>query len=152
MYLYIFTLYLTRQSDYTLRLLIHLALQPDQCATIQQISEKFGISRNHLMKVANRAVQAGYVEGVRGRSGGLKLSRKPRDIAIGEVLRRTEDCRIVECFDPVANRCPIAGACGLQKILKEALQSYFAVLDKYSLADIVREKRVLVQLLGLRVA
>lgn len=145
-------MYLTRQSDYTLRLLIHLALQRDECATIQQISEKFGISRNHLMKVANRAVQAGYVEGVRGRFGGLKLSRKPKDIRIGEVLRGTEDCRMVECFDPLRNRCPIAGACGLQKILQEALQSYFAVLDKYSLADVVRQKGVLVQLLGLRIA
>jgi Rrf2 family transcriptional regulator, nitric oxide-sensitive transcriptional repressor len=145
-------MYLTRQADYTMRLLIHLALQPNEPATIQQIAERYGISRNHLMKVAHRAVQAGYVQGVRGRSGGLKLARKPQEIGIGEVLRRMEDWRIVECFDPEANRCPIAGGCGLQSILQEALAAYFSVLDRYSLADVVRRKALLVQLLGLRVA
>jgi Rrf2 family transcriptional regulator, nitric oxide-sensitive transcriptional repressor len=145
-------MYLTRQADYTLRLLIHLALQPDEPATIQQIADRYGISRNHLMKVANRAVQAGYVQGVRGRSGGLKLARKPKEIGIGEVLRTIEDWSMVECFDPEANRCPITGGCGLQAILQEALAAYFSVLDRYSLADVVRRKALLVQLLGLRVA
>lgn len=145
-------MYLTRKTDYTMRLLIHLALQPGESATIQEIAERYGISRNHLMKVANRAVQAGYVEAVRGRAGGLKLSRRPKDIGIGEVLRTMEDWKIVECFEPTSNRCPITGACGLQSVLKEALDAYFAVLDEYSLADVVRRKTLLVQLLGLRTA
>jgi Rrf2 family transcriptional regulator, nitric oxide-sensitive transcriptional repressor len=145
-------MYLTRKTDYTMRLLIHLALQPGESATIQEIAERYGISRNHLMKVANRAVQAGYVEAFRGRAGGLKLSRRPKDIGIGEVLRTMEDWKIVECFEPASNRCPITGACGLQSILKEALDAYFAVLDQYSLADVVRRKTLLVQLLGLRIA
>jgi Rrf2 family transcriptional regulator, nitric oxide-sensitive transcriptional repressor len=145
-------MYLTRKTDYTMRLLIHLALQPGESATIQEIAERYGISRNHLMKVANRAVQAGYVEAVRGRAGGLKLSRRPKDLGIGEVLRTMEDWKIVECFEPASNRCPITGACGLQSILKEALDAYFAVLDQYSLADVVRRKTLLVQLLGLRIA
>jgi Rrf2 family nitric oxide-sensitive transcriptional repressor len=145
-------MHLTRQADYTMRLLIHLALQPDEPATIQQIAERYGISRHHLMKVANRAVQAGYVQGVRGRSGGLKLAKKPKEISIGEVLRTMEDWRMVECFDPAVNQCPIAGGCGLQAILQEALAAYFSVLDRYSLADVVRRKALLVQLLGGRVA
>jgi Rrf2 family nitric oxide-sensitive transcriptional repressor len=145
-------MYLTRQADYTMRLLIHLALEPEESATIQKIAERYGISRNHLMKVANRAVQAGYVEGVRGRAGGLKLSRKPKEIRIGQVLRVMEDWTIVECFDPETNRCPITGGCGLRPILKEALEAYFSVLDRYSLADVVRRRTLLVQLLGMKVA
>lgn len=145
-------MHLTRQADYTMRLLIHLALQPDEPATIQQIAERYGISRHHLMKVANRAVQAGYVKGVRGRAGGLTLAKKPKEIGMGEVLRTMEDWRMVECFDPAVNRCPITGGCGLQTILQEALAAYFSVLDRYSLADVVRRKTLLVQLLGLRVA
>lgn len=141
-------MYLTRQADYTMRLLIHLAVQPDESAPIQQIAQRYGISRHHLMKVAHRAVQAGYVEGVRGRAGGLKLARRPKDIGIGQVLRALEDWRIVECFEPASNRCPIAGGCGLQMILKQALEAYFVVLDRYSLADVVRRKTLLVQLLG----
>jgi Rrf2 family nitric oxide-sensitive transcriptional repressor len=107
-----------------------------------------GISRHHLTKVAHRAVQAGYVSGVRGRAGGLKLARSPKDIGIGEVLRAVEDWRVVECFDKDANACVITGGCGLQAILKQALNAWFAVLDRYSLADVVRRKSVLVQLFG----
>jgi Rrf2 family transcriptional regulator, nitric oxide-sensitive transcriptional repressor len=143
-------MYLTRQADYTMRLLIHLAVQPTGVATIQEIAEHYGVSRNHLMKVANRAAQAGYVKGVRGRAGGLKLAKSPKDINVGQVLRATEDWTIVECFDTALNRCPIAGgACGLQSVLAEAQTAYFKVLDSYSLADLVRRKPLLIQLLGM---
>ncbi|MDQ2712122.1 MAG: Rrf2 family transcriptional regulator [Acidobacteriota bacterium] len=145
-------MYLTRQADYTMRLLIHLAVQADGVATIQEIARHYGISRNHLMKVANRATQAGYIEGVRGRTGGLKLARRAKEINVGQVLRATEDWRTVECFEPASNRCPIARGCGLKLVLKEALEAYFAVLDGYSLADVVHRKILLVQLLGLRTA
>ena len=145
-------MYLTRQADYTMRLLIHLAVQPSGVATIQEIAGHYGISRNHLMKVANRATQAGYIEGVRGRAGGLKLARRAKEINVGEVLRATEDWTTVECFEPASNRCPIAGGCGLQGILKDALGAYFRVLDQYSLADVVHRKTLLVQLLGLKSA
>jgi len=145
-------MHLTRQADYTMRLLIHLAVQPDQSATIEQIAGRYGISRHHLNKVAHRAVQAGYVTGVRGRAGGLRLAKKPEDIGIGEVLRAAEDWSVVECFDIASNACVVAGGCGLEAILKQALDAWFEVLDQYSLADVVRRKNVLVQLLGWEVA
>ncbi len=145
-------MYLTRHADYTMRLLIHLAVQPRRTATIEEVANHYGISRNHLMKVANRAVQAGYVTAVRGREGGLKLARDPVEIAIGEVLRNAEDTTLVECFEPGTNQCCIASGCGLQPILKQALDAYFAVLDRYTLADLVRRRTLLVQLLGLKSA
>lgn len=145
-------MHLTRQADYTMRLLIFLALQPDECATIREVADHYRISRNHLMKVANRAVHAGFIEGVRGRAGGLRLSRPARDINIGQVLRVIEEWNTVECFDKAANQCAVAGGCGLQSILKQAQDAYFAVLDRYSLAHVVRRKALLVQLLGLQVA
>jgi len=146
-------MYLTRSADYTLRLLIHLAVQGERTSTIQEIAEHYGISRNHLMKVANRAVQAGYVEGVRGRSGGLKLAKPPDRIGLGEVLRATgEDFELVECFDAKSNHCVITRGCGLRVVLHDALEAYFEVLDRYSLADIVTHRKLLVQLLGLKTA
>lgn len=145
-------MYLTRQADYTMRLLIHLAVQPGGTTTIQEISERFAISRNHLMKVANRAARAGYVEGVRGRAGGLKLAKRPSEINIGEILRTIEDWNLVECFQSSANPCRITRGCGLQPILKEAVEAFLAVLDRYSLEDAIRKRSVLVQMLGLRTA
>ena len=58
----------------------------------------------------------------------------------------------MECFDSESNACVVTGGCGLQPIFKEALAAWFAVLDRYSLADVVRRKHVLVQLLGWDVA
>lgn len=141
---------LTVYTDYTIRLLIHLAVQGDRAVTIQEVAQHYRISRNHLMKVASRAVQAGYVESIRGRSGGLRLARPAAQIRLGEVIRSTEDdWNLVECFDANRNRCLITKACGLRTILAEALAAYFAVLDSYTLADAVEQRKPLVQLLAL---
>lgn len=135
-----------------MRLLIHLAVQPDGIASIRDIAAHYGISRNHLMKVANHAVRAGYVEALRGRSGGLRLAKHAHKIRVGDVLRATEDWALAECFDRASNTCPITGGCGLRPVLKEALDAYLAVLDRYTLADLVRKRRLLVQILGLKTA
>ena len=145
-------MYLTRQADYTMRLLIHLALRPDRTVTIAEVAEHYGISGNHMVKVAHHAIQAGFVAGTRGRGGGIRLAKRANEIGIGQVLRAVEDYRIVECFDPASNQCKIAGVCGLQSVLKEATKAWFAVLDKYSLADVIRRKTLLVKLLGLGTA
>ncbi|HVV46571.1 MAG TPA: Rrf2 family transcriptional regulator [Bryobacteraceae bacterium] len=145
-------MYLTRHADYTMRLLIHLAVQPDGSATIREIAGHYGISRNHLMKVANHATQAGYVKGVRGRTGGLQLAKSPRELNIGQILRSVEDLHLVECFESRSNQCRIARGCGLQTILKEAVDAFLAVLDRYSLEDVVRKKSALVRLLELKSA
>ena len=141
---------LTVYTDYTIRLLIHLAVQGDRAATIQEVAQRYNISRNHLMKVASRAVQAGYIESTRGRGGGLRLARPASQIRLGKLLRATEDdWSLVECFDPGRNRCSITKACGLRPILAEALEAYFAVLDSYTLADAVKQRKPLTQLLAL---
>lgn len=145
-------MYLTRHADYTMRLLIHLTVQPNGTATIKEVAERYGISRNHLMKVAHQAVQAGYVKGIRGRDGGLSLAKPPEEIGIGEVLRQTEEWNIVECFQEGSNQCAITRGCGLRAVLKEALDAYFAVLDRYTLADVARRRGLLVQLLDLKTA
>lgn len=130
---------LTLHTDYALRLLMFLAIEPDRLQTIEAIAERYRISRNHLMKVAQTLVQAGVVDSVRGRSGGLRLARPPEAINIGAVVRATEDgFTIVECFDPEGNTCVIAPACSLRGPLEQALAAFLAVLDRYTLADFVR--------------
>ena len=145
-------MYLTRHADYTMRLLIHLAVQPEGAATIREIAEHYGISRNHLMKVANHATREGYVTGVRGRAGGLRLAKRADELNVGQILRTAEDWNLVECFEKSSNQCRITRACGLQAILKEAVDAFLAVLDRYSLEDVVRRKPALVRLLGLQSA
>jgi Rrf2 family nitric oxide-sensitive transcriptional repressor len=134
---------LTTYSDYCLRLLMYAATKPDR-VTIQGAADAYGISKNHLMKVAFELGRLGYLETVRGRGGGLKLARPPEAIRLGELLRRTEeDFRIVECFNAGTNRCVISHACRLKGILGEATAAWLAVMDRYTLADLTGQNPAL---------
>jgi Rrf2 family nitric oxide-sensitive transcriptional repressor len=133
---------LTRYSDYSLRVLIYLALHPARLATIEEIARSYDISRAHLMKVVHRLGLSGFVETVRGRGGGLRLARDPSAIRVGEVVRSTEEnLDLVECFDPARSRCAIEPACGMRAVLHEAVAAFLAVLDRYTLADLVARRR-----------
>jgi Rrf2 family nitric oxide-sensitive transcriptional repressor len=133
---------LTRYSDYSLRVLIYLALDPERLVTIEDIARSYDISKAHLMKVVHQLGLRGYVETMRGRGGGLRLARSPEEIRIGEVVRSTEEnMDLVECFDSASSRCAIEPTCGLRSVLHEALAAFLAVLDRYTLADIVARRR-----------
>jgi len=143
---------LTLHTDYALRTLMYLALNKGRRPTIEEIAQRHGISRNHLMKVAATLVQHGFVESTRGRNGGLVLARPAAAINIGTVVRATEDnFTLVECFDGASNSCVVAPACQLKQPFREAVQAFLNVLDRYTLADMVGSKasqRALQRLLG----
>lgn len=141
---------LTRYSDLSLRVLIYLAVRREGLATIDELASAYGISRAHLTKVVHQLGRGGFLETVRGRGGGFRLAREPEDIRVGEVIRYSEDkLDLVECFDPVRNRCCIAPACGLRGVLEEALGAFLETLDRYTLADLVARRRApLDRLLG----
>jgi len=124
---------LTRYTDYALRVLIYLGARPDALCSIAEISRAYDISQNHLMKVVNDLVNAGYLASARGRFGGIRLARPPAEINVGAVIRHTEDgFDLVDCSD-----CVIAPACGLTGALRQALAAFLAVLDDYALADLI---------------
>lgn len=134
-------MHITRYTDYSLRALIYLALQQDRLTTIQEIADSYDISKNHLMKVVHQLTLKGYIESVRGKNGGLRLNRRPEDINIGVLLRETEqDMNLVECFSE-QNKCCITPVCGLKNIFADALKSFLATLDQYSLADVMPERQ-----------
>jgi Rrf2 family transcriptional regulator, nitric oxide-sensitive transcriptional repressor len=141
---------LTVYSDYALRVLMFLALKEDRLATIAEIAESYDISRNHLMKVAHQLGVAGYVETVRGRGGGLRLAKPVEAIGLGEVIRYTEpDMAIVSCFEPIEAPCAIRPCCVLRRALKKARDAFVAVLDDYTLGDLIRPRGQLTALLGI---
>ncbi len=141
---------LTHFTDLSLRLLMYLAVKPDGLATIQEVAGRYGVSRNHLMKVAQQLVKTGFVDSVRGHGGGLRLQRAPTQIRVGEVVRVTEDdFRMVECFEAGRSSCTLLPACRLKGVLGEALAAYLAVLDKYTLADLTLPGHPMRRALGL---
>jgi Rrf2 family nitric oxide-sensitive transcriptional repressor len=139
---------LTVFSDYTLRVLMYLGLKREGLATIAEIADAYGISKNHLMKVVHHLATHGYLETVRGKGGGIRLARAPGEISVGAVVRGTEaDSAIVECFEPQSPECCIAPACGLRGVLARALEAFFAVLDRHTLADLMKSEKQLTPLL-----
>lgn len=131
---------LTTHTDYALRLLIYLAVRRDgEPATVQDVAARYGISAHHVAKVAQTLVQLGYVTSQRGRGGGLDLARAAEAINLGEVVRQTENLRLLDCFGPDST-CPIEPTCRLKGVLGAALTAFLEVLDRYVLSDLVTNR------------
>ncbi len=130
---------LTIYTDYTLRVLIYLGIQPEEKrSNIKEISNFYNISSNHLSKVVYELGKLGFIETIRGRNGGIRLAKSPEQINIGAVVRHTESpLNLVECFDPEKNTCKISPACKLKGVLNEALSAYLNILDSYTLKDLL---------------
>ena len=130
-------MHITQHTDYALRVLIHLGVNTDRLVTIAEISERFDISRSHLMKVVNQLVREGFVDGVRGKGGGLRLARHAREISVGDVVRHMERAmELVECFG-ADSKCLLDPACRLKGVLASALDAFLAELDRVTLEQLL---------------
>lgn len=125
-------------TDYTLRVLMYCAANPDRLVTIAEIADDHAVSKNHLMKIVNDLARQGVLETTRGRGGGLRLLKPAEEICIGDVVRAAEtDFRLVECFDDETNTCTMTASCRMKHLLQGAMAAYFRVLDGATLADLV---------------
>ncbi len=129
---------LTLHADYGLRTLVYLATHPDRVVPTTEIGRAYGISKNHLVRVAQSLRDGGFIELTAGRAGGLSLARAASAIKVGDVVRTLEpDLRIVECFDPSTSACPISPVCGLARAIDGALAAFLAELDRFTIGDAV---------------
>jgi Rrf2 family transcriptional regulator, nitric oxide-sensitive transcriptional repressor len=138
---------LTSFTDYTLRVLMYLALEPDRLATIQEVAQAYGISENHLMKVVHHLAKTGVVESLRGKGGGIRLAMPAEKIRVGRVVREAEGGGpIVECFSD-HDTCRITPECRLAGVLARAFKALYESLDRYTLADLVERRQPLIRIL-----
>jgi len=129
---------LTSFSDFCLRVLIYVAAHPQGRATIAQIAQGYGISHHHLVKVVHFLGRGGFLANERGRGGGVRLAGPASRISVGAVVRMAEGAALpAACFDANAETCCIAPSCRLRNVLNDAVQSFYAVLDRYTLEDLV---------------
>lgn len=127
---------LTRHTEYALRVLIFLALQPKQKLIIMaDIERHFVIPHNHLIKIVQRLAREDYVHTVRGKGGGLRLKRDAATIHLGEVVQDMENTlESIDCEKPI---CPIHGLCDLKGMLNEASQAFIDTLNRHTLAEVI---------------
>ncbi len=139
---------ITQYTDYALRVLIYLGACPERRVTIKEVAETFDISRSHVMKIVNQLVTLGFVEGTRGKGGGLRLNRAPAAIGVGEVVRLMEPgFDLVDCFRAESS-CLLSAGCRLKGALNTALQAFLAALDEVTLADLIVNQPRLRTMLG----
>ena len=139
---------LTSFTDYSLRVLIYLAADPGRKATIAEITRVFDVSENHLVKVVHFLGKNGWITTLRGKGGGITLTRPPQEIGIGRVVRDTEGpLSPAECFQSGGGHCLIGDCCSLKGVLGEASRAFYDVLDRYTLADVTRNKEPLLKVL-----
>lgn len=129
---------LTLYTDYSLRALLYIGGKPDRLVTIAEIADFYGVSRNHMVKVVHNLGALGYLQTVRGKSGGLRLAKPAHEIRISDVVKATEPhMDIQECFNMETNTCPLAGDCRLKGVLYQARSAFLGVLANQTLADLL---------------
>ncbi|MDQ6987913.1 MAG: Rrf2 family transcriptional regulator [Mariprofundaceae bacterium] len=134
-------MHLTQYTDYSLRVLIYLGTHPERRVNISEISEVYGISRNHLVKVVHQLSHNGWITTIRGKGGGMHLTFSPEQINIGTIIRQTEPhMNLLECFDKPNDKCAISSACALKHVLYQARKAFMNVLDQHTLADALGSK------------
>jgi len=139
---------MTLHTDYALRMLIYLAIREPRPSTVNDVAESYGISRNHLLKVALNLKNMGIVSTARGRSGGIRLAVAPERINVGRLVRDLGDeFPVVECMKAEGGGCILSPICRLKSVVREALGAYLAVFDKYTLADLIANRTELMALL-----
>jgi len=141
---------LTSYTDYAFRTLIALACVAPDKLTVGEISESYGISLNHLLKVVQKLAELGYVETTRGKSGGVRLLASPSSLTLGAVVRGMEpELGVVACLRTGEQPCVIAPACRLKSILSDATDQFLLALDQHTLADLTAGKPRIGRLLQL---
>ena len=138
---------LTKHTDYALRILIYSSIQPeDRLLSIQEVTDVYNLSRNHVMKIVQKLGHDGYLKTIRGKGGGFHIGRKPADINLGELIRTLESTsHIVDCHE---DSCRITSGCRLKSVFAEAMNAFMSVLDQYTLADLVENRKDLIRLLA----
>ncbi|MEZ9140267.1 MULTISPECIES: Rrf2 family transcriptional regulator [unclassified Shewanella] len=138
---------LTRYTDYGIRILMYVAAQPQRetLFRIAEVTTVFELSSNHVAKIIHHLGKLGYIQTIRGKSGGFKLAVKPAEINLGKLVGELEPSLApVNCTEPY---CRFTPACSLKGILAKAVAAYMEVLNQCSLADIVKNSDELMETL-----
>ena len=141
---------LTKQTNYAIRILMYCAANPGRLSQVPEIATAYGLSNVFLFKCLQPLTRNGLIESVRGRNGGIQLTKPATDIKLSEVVRVTEDnFDMAECFKEDGTDCPLVDACELNSALREALAAFFGVLDKYTIEDLAINRHRIDKLLGI---
>ena len=129
---------LTMRTNLAMRVLMYCAAHPNDLVRSGDVASACNASAHHVAQVVNQLATMGYLRTLRGRSGGMKLARKPAGITVGEVFVHFESALpLTECFDDGGNTCPLTAGCRLRDALIEAQRAFYRALDDVTLEQLV---------------
>ena len=134
---------LSLYADYSCRVIMYLSYRTSELTQVKDIAEIYGISHDHLRKIVHRLGTLGFLETTKGKSGGVRLAKQPKDILVGDFLQSVEASdEFVECMRKEGNTCIIAKHCRLKIVLGGALEQFFKHLNQYTFADLINDKQL----------
>lgn len=135
---------LSKRGEYALRSLINLGIAAKvgrPLVRVAELAEAESLPVKFLEQVVQQLREAGYVESVRGKHGGYRLAKPADKIVIGSVIRLIDGplapigCVSQTAYEPC--NCPDEAHCGLRMLMLDVRNAIAAILDRYSLADVV---------------
>ena len=137
---------LSRFTDYSFRVLFYAGVNAERLVTLTEIATYYSISVEHLRKVVHKLAKSGFIKTFRGNKGGLKLLMAPENILLGAVVEMGEGTSpLIDCGEV---GCRISAFCSLRGVLHEAQRAFISTLNKYTLADLLRNPVLHQQLLN----
>lgn len=142
---------LTKQTNYAIRMMMYCAVErKGSLSRVQDVARAYSVSELFLFKILQPLVEAGLMESVRGRKGGVRLAKPADTITLYDVVRVTEESfAMAECFEGGAVECPLVDSCALNGALYKALNAFFGVLQGYTIEDLVLARPNMRSLLGM---
>jgi Rrf2 family nitric oxide-sensitive transcriptional repressor len=127
---------LTKSTSHAIRILIDCARAEGRLIKVAELSDRLDITQQNVFKIVNLLARAGLIEAMRGRNGGVKLARPAQIIRIGDVVRATEVTRVA-----IEEGAGARGkGHGVNRVLDDALEAFIDVLDRHTIADMVRSQ------------
>lgn len=130
---------ISTKGRYALRVMLELAKYPrGEYVPLMVVAESQGISEKYLESILASLSKSGYVDGLRGKGGGYRLNREPKEYTVGGILRIVEgSIAPVACLsDDNAQKCSRSVCCPTLPIWEHLGQLIDDYLDSVTLADI----------------
>ena len=125
-------------TNYALRTLMYLGRHSDRLSTVTEISDYYGMSRHHLVKVVHHLGKQDFINTTRGKDGGITLAYPLELINLRDVIEACEkEKALLECFDDGKNSCVISQSCRLKVAFDQAINQFLCELERYTLADLL---------------
>lgn len=131
---------ISSRGRYALRVMIDLAEHDDGAyIPMKEVAQRQDISLKYLERILPILVSAKLVEGLHGKGGGYRLTRKPEDYRISEILRLTEgNLAPVACLECNAEKCKRTAECRTLPMWMELNRRVNEYLDSVTIADLMK--------------